>query len=456
MTDIAIRVSNLSKCYHIYDNPRDRLKQFVVPRFQKLTGQMPKQYFREFKALKDVSFEIRKGETVGIIGRNGSGKSTLLQIICGTLFPTNGSVQTNGRIAALLELGSGFNPEFTGRENVYLNGTVLGLSKDEIDARFDEIAAFADIGDFIEQPVKTYSSGMFVRLAFAIQANVDPEILIVDEALAVGDAYFVHRCMHRFQQMQNEGKTIILVTHDATAVRQLCDRAIWLEQGAVVAMGEVSEVVDGYLSQLFSEDRDTQVKSATSPEVVQPVVSNVADAKGRHTFKHEHTIPNIDQRFGNGVCEVVGIGVYDQLGCPINIARNDTDIVLRVTIKNNHPEKNLRVGVGYTFRNSRGVDISSSDTVVTNTDIGWCSPGEIMTVSMVITLPILHPGFYSIIPSTGYIDESGTPVETDRIINALVLEVNSDSKVNVGMRFNTTFHVDVKSAASVMGNMVQK
>lgn len=222
MNDIAIRVSNLGKCYQIHDALRDRLKQFVLPRLQRLIGKQPKQYFREFWALKEVSFEIKKGETVGIIGRNGSGKSTLLQMIRGTLFPTketliysshrrkpvssclisldsgfrrndesginqrlpNGTVETRGRIAALLELGSGFNPEFTGRENVYLNGAVLGLSKEEIDTRFDAIAAFADIGDFIEQPVKTYSSGMFVRLAFAIQANVDPEILIVDEALA--------------------------------------------------------------------------------------------------------------------------------------------------------------------------------------------------------------------------------------------------------------------------------
>jgi lipopolysaccharide transport system ATP-binding protein len=195
MNDNAIRVSNLGKCYQIYDTPRDRLKQFVMPGMHRIVSPLRKffptphsplpTYYREFWALKEVSFEIKKGETVGIIGRNGSGKSTLLQMICGTLFPTNGTVETRGRIAALLEQGSGFNPKFTGRENVYLNGAVLGLSKEEeIDTRFDAIAAFADIGDFIEQPVKTYSSGMFVRLAFAIQANVDPEILIVDEALA--------------------------------------------------------------------------------------------------------------------------------------------------------------------------------------------------------------------------------------------------------------------------------
>lgn len=203
--EIAIKVQNLSKCYHIYDNPRDRLKQFVAPRLQRLTWQHPKQYFREFWALKDVSFEVKKGETVGIIGRNGSGKSTLLQMICGTLTPTQGSIETNGRIAALLELGSGFNPEFTGRENVYMNASVLGLSNKEIDARFDDIVAFSDIGDFIEQPVKTYSSGMMVRLAFAVIAHVDADILIIDEALAVGDAFFTQKCMRFLRGFMKTG-----------------------------------------------------------------------------------------------------------------------------------------------------------------------------------------------------------------------------------------------------------
>lgn len=231
-SDIAIRVQNLSKCYPIYDAPRDRLKQFVVPRLQGLVGRKTaKQYFREFWALRDVSFEVKKGETVGIIGRNGSGKSTLLQIICGTLNPTKGGVETRGRIAALLELGAGFNPEFTGRENVYLNAAVLGLSNEEIDTRFDEIAAFADIGDFIERPVKTYSSGMMVRLAFAVAIHVDPEILIVDEALSVGDAYFQAKCAHRIRSIISKGVTVLFVSHDTASVKSLCSRAILLDSG---------------------------------------------------------------------------------------------------------------------------------------------------------------------------------------------------------------------------------
>ncbi|MBI3442008.1 MAG: ABC transporter ATP-binding protein [Proteobacteria bacterium] len=251
--DIAIRVSNLSKCYHLYDAPRDRLKQFVAPRLQRLVGQNAKQYFREFWALKDVSFEVKKGETVGIIGRNGSGKSTLLQIICGTLTPTSGTVETSGRIAALLELGSGFNPEFTGRENVYMNAAVLGLSKEEVDKRFDDIAAFADIGQFIEQPVKTYSSGMVVRLAFAVIAHVNADILIIDEALAVGDTFFNQKCMRFLREFREKG-TILLVSHDTASVMALCDKAILLknEQSRYECQkGSVGNICRIYLKELY-------------------------------------------------------------------------------------------------------------------------------------------------------------------------------------------------------------
>jgi lipopolysaccharide transport system ATP-binding protein len=250
--EIAIRVEGLSKCYEIYANPRDRLKQFVMPRLQRLAGQAPKQYFREFWALKDVSFEIKKGETVGIIGRNGSGKSTLLQMICGTLNPSSGSIQTNGRIAALLELGSGFNPEFTGRENVYLNASVLGLSNAEIDARFDAIAAFAEIGDFIEQPVKTYSSGMMVRLAFAVAINVDPEILIVDEALSVGDELFQRKCFSRIEAIRAKGATILFVSHAGSTIIELCDRAVLMDAGEKLAVGLPKEIVGRYQKLLYA------------------------------------------------------------------------------------------------------------------------------------------------------------------------------------------------------------
>ncbi|KPJ88030.1 MAG: ABC transporter [Gammaproteobacteria bacterium SG8_11] len=246
-SEIAIRVENLSKCYQIYERPQDRLKQPIVSRIHQLIGRPPKNYYREFWALRDISFEVKRGETVGIIGRNGSGKSTLLQMICGTLTPTSGVVETTGRVVALLELGSGFNPEFTGRENVYMNGAVLGLNKEEIDTRFDDIAAFADIGEFIEQPVKMYSSGMLVRLAFAVNVMVEPEIMIVDEALSVGDMNFQAKCMTALTRIQEKGTTILFVSHDIGTVKSLCSRGIFLERGNVISIGPSAEVTEQYV-----------------------------------------------------------------------------------------------------------------------------------------------------------------------------------------------------------------
>ncbi|MEO8732132.1 MAG: ABC transporter ATP-binding protein [Rhodoferax sp.] len=251
-SEIAIKVEALSKCFQIYDQPRDRLKQMIVPRLQRAVRQPPNQYYREFWALKDVSFEVNKGETVGIIGRNGSGKSTLLQIICGTLNPTGGLVQANGRIAALLELGSGFNPEFTGRENVYLNGAVLGLNKAEIDVRYDDIAAFADIGQFIERPVKTYSSGMYVRLAFAVQAMVDPDIFIVDEALAVGDEKFQRKCFARLEELKSRGTSILFVSHSAGSIVELCQKTMLLDNGSRIMYGPAPEAIQAYQKLLYA------------------------------------------------------------------------------------------------------------------------------------------------------------------------------------------------------------
>lgn len=253
--DIALRVTDLNKCYHIYDSPRDRLKQFILPRLKRLTKQFPRQYFHEFWALKNVSFLVKKGETVGIIGRNGSGKSTLLQMISGTLTPTSGLVETRGRIAALLELGSGFNPEFTGRENVYMNAAVLGLSRAEIDNRFDDIAAFADISHFMEQPVKTYSSGMVARLAFSVAVQVDPDVLIVDEALSVGDMAFQEKSFTRMKRIRDAGTSILFVSHSPSAVRNFCDRAIWLNSGEVRAIGERLAVCDEYQREMENEMR---------------------------------------------------------------------------------------------------------------------------------------------------------------------------------------------------------
>jgi lipopolysaccharide transport system ATP-binding protein len=242
--EVAIRVQGLSKCFHIYASPGDRLRQFVLPRLRRGLGLPAGNYFKEFWALRDVSFEVRRGEAVAIVGRNGSGKSTLLQMICGTLSATGGAVHTRGRIAALLELGSGFNPEFSGRDNVYMNAALLGLSRDEVRDRFSSIAEFADIGDFMDQPVKTYSSGMVVRLAFAVQAQVDPDIIVVDEALAVGDARFQAKCFQRLQQLKDRGSAILLVTHSTEQVVTHCTRAVLLNAGQMLEAGEPRKVVN--------------------------------------------------------------------------------------------------------------------------------------------------------------------------------------------------------------------
>ncbi len=244
--NVAITVQNLGKSYLIWSNPKDRLKHSLRANLAKFCPIPEKCYHSEFWALRDVSFEVKRGETVGIIGRNGSGKSTLLQIICGTLAPTCGSFRAHGRISALLELGSGFNPEFTGRDNVYMNASILGLSKEEIDEKYSSIVEFADIGDFINQPVKTYSSGMVVRLAFAVSASVDPDILVVDEALAVGDEMFQRKCFARLRSFQEKGGTILFVSHSAGAVVELCTRAILLEQGEKLIEGQPKFVVAQY------------------------------------------------------------------------------------------------------------------------------------------------------------------------------------------------------------------
>lgn len=316
--NIAIRVQGLGKCYQIYGRPEDRLKQYIMPRIHALAGRVPGRYYREFWALKDVSFEVGRGETVGIIGRNGSGKSTLLQMICGTLAPTTGVVETRGRVAALLELGAGFNPEFTGRENVYMNATVLGLTQEEIDARFDDITAFADIGDFIEQPVKQYSSGMYARLAFAVAISVDPDILVVDEALAVGDEPFQRKCFARIDKIKNEGGTILFVSHSGGTIINLCDRAILLNRGVRLFTGLPKRAV--FFSQklgntpvegaahLIEEIRESDGTSDTSPlqnrvvvlddvtEVIGPILGQSA-APNTHPKNLEHNAGNSIKAF---------------------------------------------------------------------------------------------------------------------------------------------------------------
>ncbi|UQN53224.1 ABC transporter ATP-binding protein [Burkholderia multivorans] len=268
-SDILIRVENVSKVYQIYANPRDRLMQMF--------WRQRRQLYREFWALRDVSFEVRRGETIGVLGRNGSGKSTLLQIISGTLSPSAGNVQINGKITALLELGAGFNPEFSGRENVYLNASIFGLGVDVIDEKYDEIAAFADIGDFIDQPVKTYSSGMYARLAFAVAISLDPEILVVDEILSVGDVFFQARCMRKLDEFRASGGTVFFVTHDTHAVERICTRGVVLDRGVKVFEGNTADAVNIYYKMSRVEAKDES--AVVADRVAEKSDTGVAVAK---------------------------------------------------------------------------------------------------------------------------------------------------------------------------------
>lgn len=364
--DMAIRVNNLSKCYHLYNAPHDRLKQLVVSKLYRIIPPLrkflpithnptasghPSPYYKEFWALKDVSFEIKRGETVGIIGRNGSGKSTLLQIICGTLAPTEGHVKISGRVAALLALGAGFNPNFTGRENVYMNGRILGLKKVEIEDRFDQIAAFADIGKYIDQPVKTYSSGMFARLAFAVAINVDPEILLVDEILSVGDAGFQLRCMLKMRELQEAGTTILFVSHDTNSVVRLCDRAILLENGSI----------------LFN-DRDTlrcvNLYHQISRNIIKRTPSQL-NSKEHVGQSYKNELQGIGEtRFGSREAEYLSIEFFTVAGQRQVTFRSGETIEIRATIQSKCDFDS--VVSGFTLKNKAGVDVWGDNTNLAN------------------------------------------------------------------------------------------
>jgi lipopolysaccharide transport system ATP-binding protein len=300
--ETAISLKNVSKCFKQYDRPVDRLKELLLP---------SKSYGKEFWALQDISFEIMKGETMGIIGRNGAGKSTLLQLICGTLAPTNGQIQVNGRVAALLELGAGFNSEFTGRENVYINGAIMGLSKVEVDARFDSIAAFADIKDFIDRPVKTYSSGMYVRLAFAAAIHVSPDILIIDEALAVGDMFFQAKCMARMQQMIDDGVTVLFVSHDAGSVKSLCKRAIYLNNSFLHAIGKSGAIADLYIQDQFLEMKAIEHADIPAVKNIQPNKSfQLIGTSDREIIEFNKKVEYF--RKGNGHIKIANAILFDR------------------------------------------------------------------------------------------------------------------------------------------------
>lgn len=422
LSNFAIKVENLGKSYQIYDSPQDRLWQML------LRGR--KQFYREFWALKDVSFEVKKGETFGIVGRNGSGKSTLLQMICGTLNPTTGTIQTNGRIAALLELGSGFNPEFTGRENVYLNGTVLGLSQKEIDERFDQIAAFADIGDFIEQPIKTYSSGMAVRLAFAVIAHVDADILVIDEALAVGDAVFTQKCMRFLRNFIKKG-TVFFVSHDTGSVLNLCKKAIWLSQGRVHQIGDTKEVIELYTQFINQEIYGDKIQLHHIPEKKQIEDTSInqeefIDKETSATFFNQL---NESSGWQTGKAEILSVNLLNKDDTYASTLHGGELVKLEITAKAN--ARIFSPILGWFVKDRLGQSLFGEHTFTYIEAPLEVDHDEKVKAVFQFYLPLLPNGEYSITVSIA----EGTPEEPIQhhwLHDALVIKVLSE-KLRYGL-----------------------
>ncbi len=409
----AIQVTHLSKRYRIYGRPRDKLVEML--------GLGKGSRHRDFWALEDVSFELDAGRTLGVIGQNGSGKSTLLQILAGIMRQTRGDCFVNGKVAALLELGSGFNPEFSGRENVFMNGAILGLDTPRMQERFYAIARFAEIGDFMDQPVKTYSSGMFMRLAFAVAVNVDPDILLVDEALAVGDLIFQHRCMHRMNQLRSSGKTIVLVTHDLSAVTKFCDYALLLDQGRLLEQGKPDAVVQRYRALIFERERIYGNSEAPAGGAGREKVEAAEQEAPVARF-----IPNIDHRFGSGEATLLGVDLMKQNGDPTRDVFGGEEIVIRVSARfNKDVEQPI---LGYTMRDRLGVEISACNTSYTGRPLPAATAGQIYTSDFHVSMPRLADGSYSISPAVA----SGSLLKHDMcdwIDNALVFSLHSDELV---------------------------
>lgn len=377
---------NISKAYPIYRSPVQRLKEILS------LGRVS--FHEDFWALRDVSFAIERGETFCILGQNGSGKSTLLQIVAGILQPNSGTAQVRGRVAALLELGSGFNPEFTGRNNVYLNAAILGLNRAQIDAKYPLIEQFAEIGNFIDQPVKTYSSGMLVRLAFAVAIHVDPEILLVDEALAVGDVYFRQRCMRKIHELRASGVTIIFVSHATADVKAIGDRAMWLDGGRICEIGDTESVVTKYLAAMLEKD------SVYREHREEPVAEALAASGSCDVFQAPEfidDIPNVDHRFGDGRARIIGIAILDHAGRPLPQLRPLSEIVLRISVR---ALENIEAPVvGFMMRNHMGQDFAGTNTLREDTHLPPMSPGDLHTVDFHLELPELYPSSFSFSPA---------------------------------------------------------
>lgn len=428
----AITVTKVTKIYKLYDKPIDRLKESLNP--------FHKEYHRKFFALNDISFEVKKGETVGIIGTNGSGKSTILKIITGVLSPTEGTAQVEGNISALLELGAGFNMDYTGIENIFMNGTMMGFSRKEMEDKLKDILEFADIGDFVHQPVKTYSSGMFVRLAFALAINVEPEILIVDEALSVGDVFFQSKCYRRMEEIRKKGTTILMVTHDMGSVIKYCDKAVLLNRGSFVAEGEPGKMVDLYkkilANQLDSLEEELLEMNDFSGD---SAVSLKRQEKGTDgLMKEKLTINPTKTEYGDGRAEIFDLGLLDQRGNVTNLLLKGENFTIRERIRF-HTEIQTPIFT-YTIRDKKGLDLSGTNTMFEGTDVKPVKRGDVYEVSFTQKMTLQGGEYLLSMSCTGF--ENGEHVVYHRLYDIANITVISNK--------NTVGVYDMESAVEAV------
>ena len=447
--DIAIKIKDVTKLYKLYDKPTDRLKESL--------GLTKKQKYKEHYALHNVSFNVKRGECVGIIGTNGAGKSTILKIITGVLNPTAGEVAIDGRISALLELGAGFNMEYTGIENVYLNDTMIGFSKEEIDAKLQDILDFADIGDFVHQPVKTYSSGMFVRLAFAVAINIDPEILIVDEALSVGDVFFQLKCFKKFEEFKKQGKTILFVSHDLSSIERYCDKAILMDHGRNVAEGRPIDIINKYkkimtgMTVAEMEEQENLRKEKLESIAAEPKKAGAENSKSENeslvtsdvegdSFKrwrdYLEVNPNLDE-YGDGAAKLIDFGLFDEDG-------NITTTILKGSRFTIRSKVEFKEDVDdpiftYTFKTVKGQDITGTNTMFEKVSVGKASKGEIYVASFEQEMNLQGGEYLLSMSCTSFVD--GELVAHDRLYDVLNISVVSEK--------NTVGYYDMNSKVQI-------
>lgn len=421
----AITIKDVTKIYKLYDRPIDRLKEALNP--------LHKEYHKKFYALNNLSFDVKKGETVGIIGTNGSGKSTILKIITGVLTPTTGKVEVNGVISALLELGAGFNMDYTGIENIYMNGTMMGFSRKEMDEKLQEILDFADIGDFVYQPVKTYSSGMFVRLAFALAINVEPEILIVDEALSVGDVFFQAKCYRRMEEIRQRGTTILMVTHDMGSIIKYCDKVVLLNKGNFVAEGAPGNMVDLYKKILAGQMENLEVKDVDS-DFSGETKEKGDQEKTAKTISHGKrmkdglTINGNRTEYGDGRAEIYDLGLFDQRGNLTNLLLKGEEFTIKEKIRFTAPIQNPIFT--YTIKDKKGTDLTGTNTMFEGTDIKPVKPGDEYEVSFTQKMTLQGGEYLLSMSCTGF--EQGELVVYHRLYDVANITVISN-KNTVGV-----------------------